>query len=101
MPDANCGEMMNLLTGVAPVSLEFLCDRGPYGSFCGLPGQPHRVGFNKRNLPNSQCAAPRPTSHGGMVQTREDLYARNSVVTLCGWIAGPTRPREIDCQLQC
>jgi hypothetical protein len=43
MRDPNCGEIMNLLTGVAPVSLDFLCDRGPYGSFCGLPGQPHRV----------------------------------------------------------
>jgi hypothetical protein len=38
--------------------------------FFRLPDQPDRVGFNKRNLPSSQCALPRLTLHGMMVQIR-------------------------------
>ena len=62
--------LMNLHTGVTRFLGLSVLIGARVVHFSRLPDQPDRVGFNKRNLPSSQCALPGLTSHGMMVQIR-------------------------------
>ena len=95
---------MNLHTGVTRFLGLSVLIGARVVHFSRLPDQPDRVGFNKRNLPSSQCALPGLTSHGMMVQIRRQskkIWASETRCTPCSRLAGPTRPHEIDCQLYC
>jgi hypothetical protein len=94
---------MNLHTGVTRFLGLSVLIGARVVHFSRLPDQPDRVGFNKRNLPNSQCALPGPTSHG-MVQIRRQskrFVRPKRAVAPCSRLAGTTFPHEIDYQLYC
>ena len=97
--------LMNLHTGVNRFLGLSVLIGARVVHFSRLPDQPDRVGFNKRNLPSSQCALPGLTSHGMMVQIRRQSKKICASETRCNTQqparGPPTRPHEIDCQLYC
>jgi hypothetical protein len=85
--------LMNLHTGVTRFLGLSVLIGARVVHFSRLPDQPDRVGFNKRNLPSSQCALPGLTSHGMMVQIRRQSKKICASETRCNTpAAGPQVP---------